>query len=173
MFFKSLIIGLLSAGFSLLVNAENTLSINSSAFTDGGKLPKQYTCNGKDISPPIAISGAPEGTQSFVLIMDDPDAPSGTWLHWLVYNLPANTTEIAEKSSKKPVWDDGTMQGKNSWDEARYGGACPPDGEHRYFFKLYALDTKLDLKKKARLGKVKKAMKGHILAETVIMAKYG
>ena len=144
------------------------LSLSSSAFTDGGSLPKKYSCNGD--TPPLAINDVPAGTQSLVLIMDDPDAPSGTWLHWVLYDLPA-TTNIVENVSTKPVWEDGTKQGKNDWSDAKYGGTCPPDGEHRYFFKLYALDKKLDLKKRARLYKVKKAMKGHILAETKIMAK--
>jgi len=158
---------------AFLCTTAQAFSISSTAFSDGGDLPKQYSCNGADISPPISIKDAPEGTKSFVLIMDDPDAPSGTWLHWVLYNVPASVTEIPEKTSTKPVWEDGTMQGKNDWSDAKYGGACPPDGNHRYFFKLYALDTVLELKKKASLYKVKKAMKKHILAEAKMMAKYG
>ncbi|MGH1487294.1 MAG: YbhB/YbcL family Raf kinase inhibitor-like protein [Cellvibrionaceae bacterium] len=159
--------------FTISSYAEQTLTLTSSAFEHKGELPKKYSCNGDDISPPLTISGAPEGTQSFVLIMDDPDAPDGTWIHWVVYNLPGTTTEIPENAPTQHTWDDGTMQGRNSWSEAKYGGACPPDGQHRYFFKLYALDTVLDLKKKRSLRKVKKAMKKHIIAETKLMAKYG
>jgi Raf kinase inhibitor-like YbhB/YbcL family protein len=165
-----LLVSLMGMFFSV---AAQGLSISSSAFQDGGKLPQQYSCNGENVSPPIEITSIPEGTQSLVLIMDDPDAPSGTWTHWVLYNLPATISAIPEKASTKPVWDDGTMQAKNDWDDARYGGACPPDGIHRYFFKLYALDVKLDLKKKSRLRKVEKAMKGHILAKAKLMAKYG
>ena len=152
-------------------NAEQTLTLSSSAFNNKDALPVKYSCNGDDISPPLTISGAPEGTKTFVLIMDDPDA--GSWLHWVVYNLPGTTAEIPENAPTSHTWDDGTMQGYNEWGQAQYGGACPPDGEHRYFFTLYALDIKLDLKKKASLRKVKKAMKGHILSETKLMAKYG
>ncbi|MFT6387784.1 MAG: Raf kinase inhibitor-like YbhB/YbcL family protein [Cellvibrionaceae bacterium] len=158
---------------SLFTHAESTLTLTSPEFADGGELPQQYSCNGADISPSLTISGAPANTQSFVLIMDDPDAPNGTWLHWLVYNLPSTTTDIPENAPTTHTWDDGSMQGRNDWYEAKYGGACPPDGRHRYFFKLYALDIKLELKKKTSLRKVKKAMKGHILAETKLMAKYG
>ncbi len=160
--------------FSVLSNgAEPEFTLSSPAFSNGDKLPKQYSCNGKDISPPLTISGAPEGTKSFVLIMDDPDAPNGYWLHWLVYNLPGSTAEIPENAPTKHTWENGTMQGRNDWSQAQYGGACPPDGRHRYFFKLYALDKVLDLKKKASLRKVKKAMKKHILAKAKLMAKYG
>lgn len=158
---------------AILSSAAQALSISSPAFADGDNLPEKYSCNGEDISPPIVISDAPVGTQSFVLIMDDPDAPNGTWLHWVLYNVPANVTTISEQASTKPVWEDGTMQGRNDWSDAKYGGACPPDGTHRYFFKIYALDKVLDLKKKASLNKVRKAMKGHILAEAKMMAKYG
>jgi Raf kinase inhibitor-like YbhB/YbcL family protein len=164
---------LLCSSLGAISSYAESFSISSPAFTDGGKLPKKYSCNGDDVSPPLTISGAPEGTKSFVLIMDDPDAPSGTWIHWVVYNLPGTTTEIAENAPKKHTWDDGTMQGRNSWSDANYGGACPPDGQHRYYFKVYALDKVLDLKKKSSLRKVKKAMKKHILAEAKLMAKYG
>lgn len=150
----------------------NNFSISSPVFEDGGKLPKKYSCHGDDTSPPLQISGAPEGTESLVLIMDDPDAPDGTWTHWVLYNLPGDTTELAETAPSDHTWDNGTMQGRNSWNDTKYGGACPPDGTHRYFFKLYALDKKLELKKKSSLRKVKRAMKKHILAEAKLMAKY-
>ena len=169
---KNTLVGALITS-AFLSTATQAFSISSSAFVDGDDLPKQYSCNGADISPPLTIKDAPEGTKSFVLVMDDPDAPNGTWLHWVLYNVPASVTEIPEKASTKPIWEDGTMQGKNDWSDAKYGGACPPDGKHRYFFKLYALDIVLELKKKANLFKVKKAMKKHILAEAKMMAKYG
>lgn len=155
------------------ISASQAFTITSEAFANGEELPNEYSCNGSDISPPLTISNAPEGTKSFVLIMEDPDAPNGTWLHWIAYNLPASTTTISENAPTNHTWDDGTMQGKNDWGDAKYGGACPPDGTHRYFFKLYALDKKLDLKKKASLRKVKKAMKGSVIAKTKLMATYG
>lgn len=171
MTFKSIVMALAMTGAATLANAE--MAITSSAFNEGDTLPTQYSCNGKDISPPLSFDNVPEGTKSFVLIMDDPDAPSGTWIHWVLYNLPADTQGLPENAPSEAVWSDGTMQGRNSWGDTKWGGACPPDGEHRYFFKLYALDTVLDLKKKSSLRKVKKAMKGHILAEAKLMAKYG
>ena len=149
------------------------LTLQSSAFSNGAEIPRKHGYKQDNVSPSLTISGVPQNTQSLALIMDDPDAPGGTWLHWVLYNVPASVKEIPEKASTKPVWEDGTMQGKNDWSDAKYGGACPPDGKHRYFFKLYALDTVLELKKKASLYKVKKAMKKHILAETQMMAKYG
>lgn len=116
--------------------------LESSAFNNGGSIPSKYTCDDDDISPPLSWRDAPTDTKSFVLIVDDPDAPVGTWDHWLLYNIPAATHELAENLTSAP---DGAHGGKNSWGKTTYGGPCPPDREHRYFFKLYALDSKLNL----------------------------
>ena len=147
-----------------------TLSLTSSAFENNGDMPKVYTCDGSDTSPPLEISGVPEGTKSLVLINDDPDAPDPaapkfTWDHWVLYNIPPGTTSIPEGGSV------GTA-GKNSWGRTDYGGPCPPIGKHRYFFKLYALDTELDLTN-ADKEAVKAAMQGHILEEAVLIGLYG
>jgi hypothetical protein len=126
----------------------------------------KYTCDGQDISPPLEWSGTPEGTQSLVLISDDPDAPVGTWVHWVLFDLPADTNSLPEGAQ-----DLGT-DGNNSWRRPGYGGPCPPSGTHRYFFKLYALDTALNLEAGASKEQVEKAMQGHILAQGELMGKY-
>ncbi len=143
--------------------------INSSAFNNGETIPVQFTCDGQDFSPALGWSGAPEGTKSFALIMDDPDAPMGTWDHWLLFNLPADTPSLPEGISDLPV---GTRVGQNSWGRNDYGGPCPPDREHRYFFKLYALDTTLNLQTGAMKAELERAMQGHILAQAEIIGNY-
>jgi len=149
----------------------SALELSSTAFSNGGELPEQYSCNGDNVSPPLSISNVPDNAKSLVLIMTDPDA--GDYLHWVVYDLPADTKEIAEEAPTKAVWENGTMQGRNEWGEANYGGACPPDGSHKYIFTLYALDAKLGIKKKASLRKVKKAMKGKVIKKAKLSANYG
>ncbi len=144
-----------------------TLRISSPAFKDGEMIPKKFTCQGVDINPQLDISGVPDGTKSLVLIMDDPDAPMGTWDHWIVWNISPDTKTIEENSVPA-----GAVQGKNSWGRNNYGGPCPPSGTHRYFFKLYALDTTLDLSEKSNKKAVEKAMKGHILEQAQLMGKY-
>ncbi|MFT5117326.1 MAG: Raf kinase inhibitor-like YbhB/YbcL family protein [Kiritimatiellia bacterium] len=148
------------------------LTVSSKAFQHEGVLPKRYSCNGEDISPPLTVSNIPEGTKTLVLIHDDPDA--SYWMHWVLYDVPVtgDTVTLAESASTKAVWPDGTMQGYNGWGQASYGGACPPDGTHQYLFKFYALDAKLNLKKKRSAYKVKKAMKKHIIAKGELMASY-
>ena len=141
------------------------LTITSTAFENNKDFPSRYTCDGKDINPPLSIVGVPEGTQTLVLIVDDPDAPVGVWDHWVVWNIPAETTSIAEDSVPG-------VQGKNSWGRNDYGGPCPPSGTHRYYFKLYALDTKLDLDTASDKKAVEAAMKGHVLEEAELMASY-
>ena len=121
-----------------------SLSLTSPAFSEGEAIPGKHTCDGEDLSPALAWSAPPEGTQSFALIMDDPDAPVGTWVHWVLYNLPANARSLAEGILPDETLPDGSLPGKNSWKIIGYGGPCPPSGTHRYFFKLYALDSKLD-----------------------------
>lgn len=145
------------------------LSITSSAFEHEGAIPSKYTCDGDDISPELSWSSGPEGTKSFALICDDPDAPMGTWVHWVVFNLSSTQTKLAENA---PIKNLGAVEGTNSWDKTGYGGPCPPSGSHRYYFKVYALDTTLDLDAKADKSAVLAAMKGHILAQGELMGRY-
>lgn len=142
------------------------MKLESSAFTEGEFIPKTYTCDGQDISPPLSWDDPPTGTQSFAFIADDPDAPMGTFVHWVIYNLPASTRQLTEGSEP-----DG-IEGKNDFGTLKYGGPCPPGGTHSYFFKLYALDTTLDLPAGAKKAAVLKAMAGHILAEAQLMGRY-
>ena len=149
------------------------LTIKSPAFKDGELIDAKYTCKGEDISPELNWSGVPEGTKSFALICDDPDAPLMTWVHWVIYDIPANVTSLSENVSKKETLSNGAKQGRNDFRKIGYGGPCPPPGgPHRYFFKLYALDTVLapepGLTKKELLVK----MEGHILEEAQIMGKF-
>ena len=148
------------------------MELTSSAFEEGGSIPSLYTCDGKDISPPLRWSGAPEGTKSFGLIADDPDAPVGTWVHWVLWNLPAAAAELKEGFPTTPHLSDGTLQGRSDFGRNGYGGPCPPSGTHRYFFKLYALDTALALKAGATKSKLEAAMKGHALAQATLMGVY-
>lgn len=148
--------------------------IATTAFSSGGTIPKNYTCDGPDLSPPLTWKDAPAGTQSFALIADDPDAPAGTWVHWVVYNVPSTTKELPEGVQKSEKLPDGTLQGRNDFRKIGYGGPCPPPGKpHRYFFKLYALDTKLSLEPGATKPELESAIKGHTLTQTEIMGKYG
>jgi Raf kinase inhibitor-like YbhB/YbcL family protein len=150
----------------------NTMKIESSAFVQGDAIPVEYTCESDDISPALAWSGAPKGTRSFVLIMDDPDAPVGTWDHWLLYNIPAETSELAPAISADPEFSDGSRHGHNSWERLGYGGPCPPSGTHRYFFKLYAVDSLLDLEPGATKEELLAAIDGRILAEAELMGTF-
>jgi Raf kinase inhibitor-like YbhB/YbcL family protein len=148
--------------------------LSSTAFSASGMIPKQFSCEGTDASPQLSWSGVPSASHSLALIMDDPDAPTGTWVHWVLYNLPASTKELAEGVEKQEQLADGTLQGRSSFGKAGYGGPCPPPGTpHRYFFKLYALDIKLDLKAGASKDELEQAMKGHILGQTELIGKYG
>lgn len=149
-----------------------TLSLSSPAFDDGGAIPAQYTCDGQDISPPLEWSGPPSGTESFALIADDPDAPAGTWVHWVIYDLPAETRGLPEGVPAEDHLTSGGVQGINSWPKTGYGGPCPPSGTHRYFFRLYALDVALGAD--PGLGKVEllAAMEGHLLAEAQLVGTY-
>ena len=144
-----------------------SLTIRSDSFENGQAIPSRFTADGADMSPALMIEGVPEGTVSLALIVDDPDAPMGTWVHWVVWNLPGGTTAIPE--GRLPQ---GAVQGTNSWGRAAYGGPSPPRGQHRYFFKLYALDTKLDLSPKADKKMLLQAMNGHVLAQAELMGTY-
>ena len=152
------------------------LTITSAAFAHGGEIPALYTCEGRDISPPLAWSGAPEGAKSLALIVDDPDAPDPkaprmTWVHWVLYNIPPAATGLAEGVQKKNL-PRVTLEGLNNWKRTGYGGPCPPIGRHRYFFKLYALDTLLpDLGTPAK-AHIEKAMAGHVLAHAELVGTY-
>lgn len=149
---------------------EMTITLMSGAFSEGGSIPKKYTCDGEDHSPNLSWSGIPAGTQSLVLIADDPDAPSGTFVHWVLYDLPADLTGLPEGGAGQGVG----VQGTNSFRKKGYNGPCPPKGNpHRYYFKLYALDKKLNLKEGASKADVEKAMQGHILAQGQTMGRYG
>ena len=149
------------------------LTIRSSVIEPGSAIARDYTCDGRDVSPPLRWENPPANTQSFALICDDPDAPMGTWTHWVIYNLPPAARELAESFPPQERRPDGTLQGKNDFGRIGYGGPCPPRGKpHRYFFRLYALDAKLaagpGLTRKALL----KAMEGHILAQGQVMGRY-
>jgi Raf kinase inhibitor-like YbhB/YbcL family protein len=148
------------------------MQITSSAFTEGSMIPTKYTCDGQDISPPLEWKIAPAGTKSFTLISDDPDAPMGTWVHWVAYNIPSNTTKLDENVKPEQEFKNGMRQGSNSWPKIGYGGPCPPSGTHRYYFKLYALDVILDIKPGATKEQVLQSMKGHVIAEAQLMGKY-
>lgn len=149
------------------------LTLSSPAFKAGETIPKEFSCEGADKSPHLKWSDVPEGTQSFVMIMDDPDAPVGTWDHWILFDIPANTMELPSGISHDPELSNGSRSGLNSWMKHGYGGPCPPPGgPHRYFFKLYALDKKLELPATSTKAQVESAMKGHILAESQLMGIY-
>ena len=148
------------------------IRITSTAFSQGEKIPSRYSCDGEDISPPLSWSKGPEGAGSYALIADDPDAPVGTWVHWVIYNIPPSSTSLPENVPKTPEGPGGSIQGVNDFKRYGYGGPCPPGGTHRYFFKIYALDTMIE--KKAGLSKKKllKEMEGHILAQGELMGTY-
>ena len=148
------------------------LKITSQAFEEGGMIPKKYTCDGEDISLPLKWDSVPKDTKSLALINDDPDAPMGIWVHWVIFNIPPNVTELPEDVPSKEVLDNGAKQGTTDFGRVGYGGPCPPSGTHRYYFKLYALDTELNLKPGITKQQLLKAMEGHILAEAQLMGKY-
>lgn len=148
------------------------MEIKSSAFGSGEMIPVKYTCDGADFSPPLEWTAGPAGTKSFALICDDPDAPMGTWVHWVVYDIPATATMLAEGITREKELPGGGTQGVNDFRRIGYGGPCPPGGTHRYFFKLYALDAALSLKPGITKDQLLKAMKGRILAEAQLMGTY-
>ena len=146
--------------------------LRSPAFGYGDEIPRRYTCDGQEVSPPLEWSEPPAGTESFALICDDPDAPMGTWVHWVLYDLPGDARGLPEAVPSEKELPDGTKSGKNSWGRYGYGGPCPPSGVHRYFFRLYALDTKLGEEPGLKASQLVRAMKGHVLAVAELMGKY-
>ncbi len=145
-----------------------SITVTSTSFKEGEKIPRLYTCDDQDLSLPLAWTGVPTNTASLALIMDDPDAPSGTWVHWVLFNLSPSLTGLEQGKNG------GGVEGKNDFGRSGYGGPCPPRGStHRYYVKLYALDGMLDLKAGATKAQVEKAMQGHILAQGQLMGKYG
>jgi Raf kinase inhibitor-like YbhB/YbcL family protein len=147
--------------------------LKSAAFSPAGDIPKRFTCDGPDVSPALSWGETPAGTQSISLIMDDPDAPAGTWVHWVLYELPASTRELPENLPKDRELNNGGRQGQNDFGRIGYGGPCPPRGRpHRYFFKLYALDAKTNLGAGATKADLERAMKGHILAQAELMGRH-
>ena len=152
------------------------LKLASPSFEHGGTIPRQYTCDGQDMSPPLEWSGVPSGAQSLALIVDDPDAPDPaapqrTWVHWVVYNLAADARALPEGAGGGGLPGDA-REGKNDWDRTGYGGPCPPKGRHRYFFKLYALDRQLEGLSAPRKADVERAMRGHILEQAELIGTY-
>ena len=153
-------------------------TLTSSAFSNEETIPKKYTCDGEDVSPLLQWSDAPAGTKTFAIIMDDPDAPPGTWVHWVLFDLPGTLTELAENFPRTETHSSGAKHGAcwgvDDYDRVGYYGPCPPPGApHRYYFKLYALDTVLNLPVKATKAQLLAAMKGHILGETQLLGTYG
>ncbi len=147
--------------------------LKSSAFQAESLIPPRFTCEGNDISPELTWSGAPEGTKTFAIIVHDPDAPrAGGWTHWVAFNIPAGVNHIAENAPQRGQLPGGGVQGRNDSGKQGYMGPCPPSGTHRYYFRLYALDTILNLRETARKTDLERAMKGHILAQTELMGKY-
>ena len=152
------------------------LSLRSSVFEPGGEIPRRHTCQGEDLSVPLEWDGAPPGTQSFALIVDDPDAPDPAkprvvWTHWVLYNIPADA-KILKEAVKPHELPPGTLEGLNDWKRTGYGGPCPPIGRHRYFHKLYALDVELPDLRKPNKAQLETAMRGHVLAEAQLVGTY-
>lgn len=153
-----------------------TLSLTSTAFDNNGEIPANYTCQGNDVSPPLAWSGVPDTAASLVLIVDDPDAPDPeapkmTWVHWVLYNIPPSATGLPEKVASSDL-PEGTEEGLNDWGRTGYGGPCPPIGRHRYFHKLYVLDKKIEGLQQPTKADIEAAMKGHIIAQTEFVGTY-
>ena len=148
------------------------LEISSHAFLEGEMIPTRYTCDGPDVSPELSWSGVPEAAKSLALICDDPDAPMGTWVHWVLFNIPPSANGLPAEIPSDASLTNGARHGTNDFRRLGYGGPCPPGGTHRYFFKLYALDAELNLESGIAKSELIEAMQGHILAEGRLMGKY-
>jgi Raf kinase inhibitor-like YbhB/YbcL family protein len=168
-------ISVLVATGSVMVQPEahRKMGLSSNAFKDGQPIPSEYTCDDKNISPPLRWTGAPEGTKSLALIVDDPDSPTGVWTHWIVFNIPADSSDLPEDAAKSNMIPASVKEGLNDFKKIGYGGPCPPAGKlHRYFFKVFALDITLDLQSGASRKDVEAAMAKHILAQGQLMGTY-
>jgi len=148
------------------------MEIKSSVFDEGGMIPAKYTCDAENVSPPLSWNSVPDGTKSLALVCDDPDAPVGTWVHWVIFNLPPDSDGLPEHVPPQKKLSDGALQGSNDFRKIGYGGPCPPGGTHRYFFKLYALDMVLDLQAGSTKAALERAMQGQVLAEARLMGTY-
>jgi len=148
------------------------IKLTSNAFKEGEAIPRGYTCDGANVSPPLEWTGVPKTAKTIAIIADDPDAPSGNWVHWVLYNLPADGLGLIENTPQTETLRGGGVQGKNDFGKIGYGGPCPPSGTHRYFFKFYALDSELTLKPGATRAEVEQAMEGHILGRAQLMGTY-
>lgn len=164
--------GGIASGSAVTQEVPMVLTLTSAAFATGQPIPATYSCKGKGISPALTWSGTPAGAKSFALIMDDPDAPMGTYVHWVIFNVPASRTGLPEAVPGDAKLADGSIQGANSSGRTGYTGPCPPSGRHRYFFKLYALDADLSLASGASKDQLLKAMQGHILAQGELMGTF-
>ena len=171
---RLLLLCLLAAVLSMAKGGEvMALEIRSSAFKNGDFIPARYTCKGEDLSPPLEWDNVPEGTKGFALISDDPDAPMGTWVHWVIYGIPPDKRSLPEGVSKDKILGNGSKQGVNDFRRIGYGGPCPPPGPvHRYFFKLYVLDSELNLGPGLTKDQLLKAIKGHVVEEAQLMGKF-
>ena len=158
--------------FPLFVAQGAAMEVRSQAFKPGGMIPAKYTCDGADISPPLTWPDPPAGTKSFALIIDDPDAPVGTWVHWVIWNIPATARGLEENVPKTASLPNGARQGTNDFKRTGYGGPCPPSGTHRYFFKLYALGSTLSLSPETTKSVLEDTMRRHILAQSELIGKY-
>jgi len=166
---KAIIAGALAVALAAIVSfaaGGAKMKITSSAFQQGGNIPSKFSCDGANTSPPLQISDVPSGAKSLVLVVDDPDAPSGLFTHWAIWNISPQTSTIAEGSTPKGV------QGTNDFGRSGYGGPCPPSGTHRYYFKIFALDRELDLSSSAKRSQLDAAMKGRVIAQGELMGRY-
>jgi Raf kinase inhibitor-like YbhB/YbcL family protein len=163
----------LSPSFSAETKTAAGLQLTSAAFQQGAAIPRKHTCDADDVSPPLRWANPPSGTKAFALIADDPDAPGGTWVHWVIYDLPGEAKELPDGTAKTETLSNGAKHGVNDFRKVGYGGPCPPLGAaHRYYFKLYALDAPTNLKPRATKQQLLDAMKGHVLGEAELMGRY-
>src|SRR2546430_162889 len=153
-------------------NNKAEIKLTSSAFSEGQPIPRAYTCDGVNISPPLEWSGVPKTARTIAIVCDDPDAPGGTWVHWVLYNLPAENIGLVENLPATENVKAGGFQGQNDFGKSGYGGPCPPSGTHRYYFKIFAFDRELDLPSGAKRGQLDAAMKGHVVAQGELMGRY-
>ncbi|MGZ4787022.1 MAG: YbhB/YbcL family Raf kinase inhibitor-like protein [Terriglobales bacterium] len=172
---------LLSTCFGIVLSAQTStmkgaksMQLSTTSFPPGASIPKKFTCDAQDVSPELNWTGAPPSTKAFALIADDPDAPAGTWTHWLIWNIPDSAHQLREGVPKDPELPNGARQGQNDFKKIGYNGPCPPPGKpHRYYFRLYALDAPLDVKPGASRAQLENAMKQHTLAHAEVMGRYG